>query len=307
MRPHSFSLALLLATTLSSPLSAGTADPASLWPHPDGMSWTYAQHTEEFLPPLAPVDRAVRTILDGTMITPGGFEAQFFVGQLLSGPLGASAGSDATGGLDPFLRRLYAARPGLRGAILARAARVPCQLFPAPGFDAVLLSPNGALVVSPTDASAWRCDVPNLRAWEWLTSDLDVGDSFTLQLIPDLASDVFLHGTVGAVEPVTVPAGTFAGCVRVDYVVDYGLFDCTDPEGNPGGPVHAETRGSIHWAPGVGPVRVFEEFIPYVGGTNGCAPDGWADEVGVRVTMDLIAQPVPVAATSWGKLKLRYR
>jgi hypothetical protein len=57
----------------------------------------------------------------------------------------------------------------------------------------------------------------------------------------------------------------------------------------------------------VGPVRVFEEFVPYVGGTGGCAPDGWADEPGFRVTMELISQPVPTAAATWGSLKLRYR
>lgn len=296
---------LAVAVLLVAPAHAGTLDPATLWPHADGLAWTYAQHSESLVPPTAPVDRTVRALLDGTVTTPGGFEAQFFTGQLLSGPAAkATAGEDAASA-DPFLRQLVRARPDLRAAVLAKAAMLPCVLVRSPGFDTVLLSPQFALRTTASEACAWRCDVADVRSWQWLGADFTPGATFTLQLIPDLANNVFLHGTVGAVEPVTVPAGAFASCVRMDYVVDYGTSVCTDQGGSPLGTYRAETRGSIHFAPSVGPVRVSEEFVPYVEATGGCSFD--IGQPAFRVTLELNALPVPTAATTWGRLKTLYR
>ncbi len=307
MKSRTLVMSVAAAVLLVAPAHAGALDPATLWPHADGLAWTYAQRSETLVPPSAPVDRTVRALFDGTVTTPGGFEAQFFTGQLLSGPAPeAAAGEDVTLA-DPFLRTLVRARPDLRAAVLAKAATRPCALVHAPGFDPVLLSPEAAFRVTATEVCGWRCDVADLRAWQWLGADFTPGATFTLQMIPDVANNVFLHGTVGALESVTVPAGAFASCVRMDYVVDYGTTECLDQNGNPLGTYRSETRGSIHFAPNVGPVRVFEEFVPYVEATGGCAALGDIGQPEFRATLQLTALPVATAPTTWGRLKTLYR
>jgi hypothetical protein len=117
---------------------------------------------------------------------------------------------------------------------------------------------------------------------------------------------VYLHGTIAAIEPATVAAGTFTDCVRVDYVIDYGMSQCTDNDGNITGTFRSETRGHVHYAPGVGPVDSKEDFIPNAELTGACGPEG-VGEVSTRVTMSLDALPTAVRRSSWGQLKLVYR
>ncbi|MEO5616891.1 MAG: hypothetical protein ABIS67_03895, partial [Candidatus Eisenbacteria bacterium] len=145
----------------------------------------------------------------------------------------------------------------------------------------------------------------NTRSWQWLISNLTVGSTFVLQLVPDLSSNVFLHGTVAAVESATVPAGTFPGCVRVDYLIDYGASNCTDSNGNVTGTSRGETRGYVHYAPDVGPVQSFEEYIPVAELTGSCGSPVGA--VAARTTMRLASPAVPALPTSWGRVKAIYR
>jgi hypothetical protein len=160
--------------------------------------------------------------------------------------------------------------------------------------------------MTASEVAAWRCNLADTQSWLWLVSDLTIGHQFSLQLVPDLASDVFLHGTIAAIEPATVPAGTYANCVRVDYVIDYGTSACTDDAGNVLGTSRAETRGYVHYAPNVGPVDSFEQFFPYQEVTGTCGA-GHVGQPSSLVTLRLNTPPVPARSTTWGKLKVAYR
>lgn len=101
-------------------------------------------------------------------------------------------------------------------------------------------------------------------------------------------------------------AGTYPDCVRVDYVIDFGMSTCTDASGNFTGTSRAETRGYVHYAPNVGPVDSFEQFFPYVEVTGTCGA-GQVGQPGFVVTMQLHSPSVPVRPTTWGRIKAAYR
>lgn len=295
-------MAVLLPTATRT-AHAGAFDMDALWPNEDGRSWTYAQHSEQLIPPATNTDRVLRLFLDGTAIAPDGIVVQMLRGEQVSGPLAEPAQRSA----DPLLRAVLAARPGLREAILARTEGSGCDVVAVGGFDAILLNAELTYQKTASEIVSWRCNAPNLLAWRWLVADLTLGHTFTLQLIPDLVDDVTLHGTIAAVEGVTVPAGSFPACVRVDYRVDYGVEECTDDSGLPLGTRRAETRGSIHFAMGVGPVAVEESFFPAVEANGGCPLLVPVGEPASHVTMKLQSLPVDVVPATWGQIKSRYR
>ncbi|MEO5617727.1 MAG: hypothetical protein ABIS67_08145, partial [Candidatus Eisenbacteria bacterium] len=215
-----------------------------LWPNDDGRAWRYDQRHQRFgVDPLL-VDNQVRLLFEGPTVAPDGINAQYLRHELLSGSVAPAllAGDIA----DPFLRNLWSARPDLRVKIRASLDGTPCPAFAPAGAYAVLLNGEFAFLKTATEVAAWRCNLANTRSWRWLISNLTIGSTFALQLIPDLSSDVFLHGTVAAVESATGPAGTFPGCVRVDYLIDYGASNCTDSNGNVTGTSRGETRGYVH-------------------------------------------------------------
>jgi hypothetical protein len=149
--------------------------------------------------------------------------------------------------------------------------------------------------------------------WTYLQDNITVGASFSRQLVPELASDVWLHGTVGAVAATVITLnGVYDDAVRVDYVIDYGLAQEVDESGTPIGTIHSETRGHVHYVPNVGPVELFEQFLPYVTidcGTADCPPE-WVQWLGAVVetqSLSLSAAPVPSEAVSWGEVKTLFR
>lgn len=297
---------LVFAALCAAPAIAQPPTMAQVWPNDDGRSWTYDQHYEDYQG--APLDNQLRLIFDGTTTAPTGIATQYLRQQLVSGPAIASllAGAPvAVSRRDPLLNAVWMARPDLRARIDQVAAESPCPGDHPAGGYALLLGGEFAWLRSATDVSAWRCNLANTRSWQWLTSDLSIGSTFTLQLIPDLTSNVFLHGTVAAIVDANVPAGIFKDCVEVDYVIDYGQSECTDQEGNPLGLYRSETRGYVRYAPDVGPVESAEQFIPSAEGVS-CGPWGVGEPVSLT-TMELSSMPVPARALSWGKLKVAYR
>ena len=307
--------ALAAFVQLAAPAVAGqplTMD--ALWPNEDGRSMSYDQHYESFGPDAETADNQIRLLFDGTTVAPDGIQAQYLRQELLSGPALQATLNGVAGGTmiaaaasDPFLRHLWAARPDLRAKVVKALADAPCPQNAPPGSYSVLLNGEFAWLETADEIAAWRCNLANTRSWRWLVSNLTIGNTFTLQLIPDVANDVFLHGTIAAIEPATVPAGTYPGCVRVDYVIDYGTSECVDQNGLPLGSYRAETRGYIRYAPTVGPVESFEEFIPVVE-TDGNCLDPWpVGEVLARTTLVLNSVPVPTRRTSWGRVKQVYR
>jgi len=284
-------------------------DMSSLWPNDDGRSWTYQQHWEVF-PEPGGGDNVVRLLLDGTTVAPNGIDAQVLRAEVVSGAISTSAIAAAPVG--PLLGYLWRARPDLRPALQGRdlqsgAGSLPCPVGGPPGLHALLLVGDFAFRKTIDEIAAWRCNAADTRAWLWLVSDLTLGNAFTLQLVPDLASDVYLHGTMAAIEDVTVPGGSFGSCLRVDYVVDFGTSECTDANGNVIGTLRSETRGYVHYGPGVGPVQSFEEFIWVAEMTGSCAPPEELGRVTSRASMRLSAGPVPAVPTTWGRIKAAYR
>ena len=305
-RSHA-ALALVLVGSLlwSSPAVSGGPGLSAYWPNDDGRSWTYDQRTEILIGEPSTTDRVVRLILDGTASPPVGIEVQVLRGQVLSGP--PATGLHAVSIADPLLRAVHSARPDLRSAIEAQADLLACPDMGAPGIDGLMLSAELAYRQDAAEIAAWRCSAADTRSWMWLVADLSPGSMFTLQLIPDIASDIFLHGTVIGFESVSVPAGVFPSALRVDYLIDYGLSACTDEHGNVLGTSRSETRGNVHYVAGVGPVASFEEFIEFAEATGTCAPPEQIGAPTARFTKKLASLPVAVGHSSWGALKSSYR
>src|SRR5262245_22766849 len=281
----------------------GMAQPptmAELWPNEDGRSWIYSQHYQDLQTP-EDVQNHTRIFFDGTIAIPTATD--LLPQYLRQVAIGASPGITSGAVLaDPLLRQLWVARPDLRTTIRNAVANGSCPVTRAPDTYSLLLGGELPYRKTADEIAAWRCGVIDTRAWLWLVSDLTIGHEFTLQLVPDIANDVFLHGTIAAIEPVTVGAGTFADCVRVDYVVDYGLSECVDTGGTPTGTSRSETRGHVHYAPGIGPVESSEDFIPFAELTGTCGPEG-VGEVSVSVTRKVDNVPQPPRRSGWGGLQ----
>ena len=289
---------------LAASATAQTPTMDELWPNDDGRSWTYAQHYENFEQPQV-IDSDTRIFFDGTTVAPGDIQAQYLRQQ----PIGTAATATAfTSALrDPFLRHLWTARPDLRDKILRAAMDAPCPGTGPQGALGVLRQGELAYRKTADEIAAWRCNRADTRSWLWLVSDLTLGNTFTLQLIPDVVNDVFLHGTIAAIEPVTVAGGTFAGCVRVDYVIDYGTSECADIGGHITGVYRSETRGYIDYAPGVGPVKSHEDFILYAELNGDCGSVIHVGDPAWEVSLQLSSLPTPVRRSTWGRLKAAFR
>jgi hypothetical protein len=273
---------------------------SSLWPNQDGLSWEYKQTVERAAWSAVGADSsetAVRLRFDGTLIVPGGIETQNLVDE---GVTPSAPGSGLTGN-GALLRNLWLARPDLRNAVRDRGgpALAP-EAFP---WEALLI--HGAPYQKTTnEIVTWRDNTEALKSWIFLVLDLTPGNTFSIQLVPDLASDVFLHGTIGGLENATVPAGSYPGCVRVDYVIDYGQAICTG-EGSPDfGSYRGMTQGHVLYAPSVGPILSVEEltFTEVTGDCPGIMPN----EVAARVSLALTTAPVRSEPVTWGRLKARH-
>ena len=108
-------------------------------------------------------------------------------------------------------------------------------------------------------------DLNTNLSWKYLEADLDPGHEFTIQLVPDLADDVFLHVRVLRERTATSPLGDHPRSIDVLYEVDYGISEATDVDGNPIGYWHAYDYGMITYAPKVGPVASYERSLISVG------------------------------------------
>jgi len=296
--------ALLL---LAAAVSAQTPTMDALWPNDDGRSWVYTQHYQNFVPPQI-IDSNTRIFLDGSITAPFDIQAQYLRQQPATVEIGpALLASEIR---DPFLRHVWVARPDLRGKLLRATAAggATCPDIGPIGAYGVLLQGELAYRKTVDEVAAWRCNLADTRAWQWLVSDLTPGNTFTLQLIPDITSDVFLHGTIGPIESVTVPAGTYASCQRIDYVIDYGPSECRDQDGNVTGTYRSETHGYIDYAPGVGPVKTSEDFIQYVNLVGSCGSVTQGGETTWHVSLQLNSvATTPVRRFTWGRLKTVYR
>jgi hypothetical protein len=296
----------LLALTAAGLLPAASiAQPSldSLWPNPDGLRWDYVLTSVSTIIPEDNFAVPAFMQLAGTAETAGG-TAQVLLAQHELPPNGSLAAIPVS---DPLLRAVWRARPDLRPALAAAASRPG----PVVGWYPLLLS-WGLFMKRAENIQMWQ-EIWDHPTWTYLTDDLALGASFTHQLIPELAADVFLHGTVEATDAtVTTAAGVFEHAVRMGYVIDYGWSALVDEQQNEIGTYRAETRGHVAYVPDVGPVDLHEDFIPLVEvdcGANPC-PTEITDQVGDTVqtfTLDLTSLPVGVERSSWAQVKILYR
>lgn len=296
--PPRFTAALLLFVLPSPASSQPTL--GSLWPNPDGMRWDFQISATNSSDPSRNFISDAMMQLSGTSETAGGKAQVLIAGHGLA-PLPAAAW-----GLDPLLRSVWRARPDLRPAIEARFGKPSDERIWWP-----LLLHDGYFMKTAASLQMWQPDWSH-ATWTYLRDDLTVGATFTHQLVPELADNVFLHGTVEAVDAsVTTLVGAFEHAVRMRYVIDYGWTDGTDDRGNVVGRFRGETRGHVHYVPDIGPAEMLEDFLPYVEvdcGMNDCPPE-WVGLLGQSLqtlTLSLTRTPVGVAQKSWSQVKALY-
>lgn len=301
-----------LLTVVASPLQAQPVL-SELWPNDDGTKWTFDFAGWDLPFPQGPLSESISTAdtwdgeatltLAGTTETAGG-TAQNLVGW-------HTAAVPAKPGLPlaALHRNLWRARPDLHRAIEARASNGP--KVNATDWIPLLLH-EGFFMELADRIEMWQ-ETWDHSTWTYLTDALGNGQMFTQQLVPELADDVFLHGTVESNSAmVTTPAGTFPNAVKIACEIDYGESDLLDEQMSSIGTYRARTLGWVHYVPDIGPVDMQEEFIPYSEvdcGITPC-PQEILDLVGepfLHTTMQLTAGPVAVETRSWVEIKRLYR
>ena len=279
-----------------------------LWPQQDGASWTFQGTLDQYEMPSESF--TARLIIDGTVDLAGGITAFNVIGRIDG--LTAAPDDGTPAGLPSLLRTLWTLRPELRSELESRyahALRVPAQ---APEWPLELLQPaeaaNGlGLYTSATALGSWR---DAIAGWSWwyVTDALSVGSEWTLQLIPDIANDVFLHGrVVDQFTQIDVGGQTFTNVLVMEYRVDFGELTISDESGQLIGTARAETTGRISFGMDVGPLRMFEDHrFTEVSCPNGCPEEELVGVVLRHGSLELTAGPVAAATESWGAVKSRF-
>jgi hypothetical protein len=280
----------------------GGGPPASLrniWPNEDGRAWTYRLDqktwagggefriypTLEEVPPSLTLDQVVsllgnHPLGDNPVLEQAGYRMRFAglkttlsgaVGQnleteildLTSAATGTRRGAVASAG---FWRALARARPDLADRI---AALRPDLARTAAGTAAEEVSEPLFLFGYAWEKTREHIgsygDLNTILSWKYLEADLDPGHEFSIQLVPDLTDDVFLHVRVLRERTATTPLGDHPRSIDVLYLVDYGISEATDVDGNTIGYHRSNGYGVITYAPKVGPVRTYEREFFSVG------------------------------------------
>jgi len=301
MRPLVPTLLLLVVASLPRP-TFSQPSLASLWPNADGTRWDYAISIADIVGPLNWTGPGYLRF-DGSVQTPGGPARILVAGHAIP------AGKPSAATRDAVLASVWRARPDLRSVIAARYgdySTVADAWYPLLLHDGYFLKTADALQM-------WQPDWDH-PTWTYATSNLAVGATFTHQLIPELATDVFLYGTVEAIDAnVTTPAGTFVDAVRMGYEIDYGWADETDSNGMPTGRRYrSRTLGHVHFMPDVGPVEMHEEIILYSEidcGEQECPPE-WQSLLGEPfqwIDMELTGSTVGVRECTFTQVKELFR
>jgi hypothetical protein len=124
-------------------------------------------------------------------------------------------------------------------------------------------------------------DLDQQLAWKFLEADLDPGHSFSFQLVPSLADDVWLHVQVWRELSYEIGGQSYAKCIEVFYVLDNGILTQTNEQGEVIGSYRAFNAGTILYAPGLGPLHVLERG--YLGAEKPFALDREAGLVEAKI------------------------
>jgi hypothetical protein len=222
-----------------------------------------------------------RLQFDGRMTTESGAEAQRLRATLYSQTYEnppPSSGSPYTA----FYGRLARMRPDLRAALAAKGligpeagggpSRNPGTPFTKGEIEAAFFYLHGYAWEKTADQIIGFGDVDTLPAWKYLEADLDPGHEFTIQLVPGLTDDVFLHARILPRRSAATEAGRFTNCVECAYLIDYGVSQATNEDGSALGYFRSWDYASIVYAPGVGPVMSYQRVPPFPSLPNSPAP-----------------------------------
>ncbi len=256
----------------------------NIWPNEDTRYWQFDLRSSEWansdsvymnancdsVPPAPGFPEVIRRMAlhpDSLQSRTGRYRLQFagmdttesgMIGQRLRGDTLAPVPGKASGSAgEAFLRRLYLARPDLRAAI-QRSYPAMAASVNAVDLDAGIMLSGGGAWIKTADYIGGYGELDTLLSWKYLERDLTPGHEFTMQLVPSLADDVFLHLRVDQMKSWTAPAGTIANSLECLYLIDYGLSQYMDESGHSLGCFRGLTYGRIVYAPNVGPVYDFE-------------------------------------------------
>ena len=115
-------------------------------------------------------------------------------------------------------------------------------------------------------------DLDELLAWKFLTSDLSPGTEFSHQLIPSIASNVFLHCRIERIFDARTDVGVLRNALECYYLIDYGVTVLRDFELHVLGYTRAFGYGVVVYAPRVGPVYCHERTM-----ADAADPIGYSD------------------------------
>jgi len=289
--------------------NAGKSALERAWPNEDGRAWEYAAtertwwggYSDSLYPTPGDVPSLtigqVAALLESHPIGDGATTTKYVYGLRFNGMI--TTGSGAVGQnlestLSPdtsaasalvsnqalssegFLARLASARPDLRSRIerlrpsLRRNAGAAVSVI---GGPMLLMSYAWARTLEWIGSyGALNTDV----AWKYLVANLTTGSEFTLQLVPDLADDVFLHGRMLAPMTIVTESGTYSRALVCAYLVDFGLSAATDPDGNELGYRREYTYGAIAYARDIGPVFCYERDGVQAGSPPGIGHSDWS-------------------------------
>jgi len=270
-----------------------------LWPNADATEWRYAYTYTDGISASESGD--ARLYFDGTDAMTGAVVQRLF-GETMPDATPRGAAPEA---LPAFLRTLWSVRPELRARLDGLATRTgsywPFVLLP----DFVGNASGVGFLETPDYLGGWR-DMLADWSWWYLTDELSEGATFELQLIPDLADDVFLRGEIRTLEgSVTTVSETYDNAVIVDYEVDYGVSTIIDDMEQELGTFQSFHRGHVAYVPGVGPVAL-EEALTHEVDCRACDPED-VDFPEGEASLSLTSGPVPQRTASWGALKERWR
>jgi hypothetical protein len=191
----------------------------------------------------------------------------------------------AGGAQNAFLARLMLARPDVREELIHRPelegavgdilrALPPDAVFTDKGDPAALPAPVEQIVSAPVliHGGVWKKteewigtygDVDTMLAYKFLEDDYSPGHEFTFQLVPSLASDVFLHCRVLPRRIVWVGGRPYPNAVDCLYVIDYGVAEMHSIPGVRYCRVY--DYGTVTYAPTAGPIHSYERALVEAG------------------------------------------
>ncbi|TMQ65224.1 MAG: hypothetical protein E6K79_05515 [Candidatus Eisenbacteria bacterium] len=269
---------------------------SNIWPNDDGRSWTFriqerswrnqftvrAYPTPAQVPPVPSLDDVAvllrwlpigpnavvstagyRMQFNGTRTTASGAVGQNLETTVLEAPSPAEPPTNSVAGVPMptgFLRALSVARPDLAPKIARRWPAAAARAFSAATATSVR-APDflfGYAWVKTSEFIGSYGDVSTQLAWKYLVADLTRGSTFSLQLVPDLASDIFLHARVLREPKPINGANRLRSALQVLYVIDFGVSLATDVNGNVTGYYRVYSYGTVDYIAGVGPVASYE-------------------------------------------------